>query len=331
MGTESVTDGAGPEIAVVVPSHDRPLRLRWLLNALAEQTLARDRFEVIVGHDSAGPETEALLRSHPLASAGVLRHVTLEPGSAPPGRNRNAAWRLARAPIIAFTDDDCRPPPEWLEQALGTARRHPGAIVQGATAPDPDEGMIGFWAPWVASQSIVPPRPWAQACNIVYPKDVLEDCGGFPEDMYVGEDTALAETARARGVPYVGAAEVLTFHAIHEASLPGIARAGLRWGGLPLLIKRHPRLRQEFPLGLFYRREHLWLLVAAVGWTLMRRSRLASLLLLPYVAHRMPAKYARIPRGRMRATLELPGLALIDAVEIAGMVRGSVRHRTPYL
>src|SRR5688572_22134714 len=103
-----------PEIAVVVPSHDRPLRLRWLLNALEEQTLDRDRWEVIVGHDSAGPETEEILRTHPLAQAGVLRHVTLAPGTAPPGRNRNAAWRLTEAPLVAFTDDDCRPPREWL-------------------------------------------------------------------------------------------------------------------------------------------------------------------------------------------------------------------------
>ena len=40
-----------PEIAVVVASHDRPLRLRWLLEALADQTLARYRFEVVVAHD----------------------------------------------------------------------------------------------------------------------------------------------------------------------------------------------------------------------------------------------------------------------------------------
>ncbi|MDX6659127.1 MAG: hypothetical protein QOH62_3920, partial [Solirubrobacteraceae bacterium] len=41
-----------PLISVVVPSHDRPLRLRWLLNALDEQTLAREQWEVIVAHDS---------------------------------------------------------------------------------------------------------------------------------------------------------------------------------------------------------------------------------------------------------------------------------------
>jgi glycosyltransferase involved in cell wall biosynthesis len=319
-----------PEISVVVPSHDRPLRLRWLLNALEEQTLAHDRFEVIVGHDSTRPETEELLRSHPLARAGVLRHLKL-PSPSAPGRSRNAAWRSARTPLIAFTDDDCRPPAEWLERALASGRRHPGAIVQGATRPDPEEALIAIYAPWTRTQRVVPPQPWGQACNIVYPRSVLEACGGFPEDYWGGEDAALAETARVRGVPYVGAPEVLTYHAIEEGSLPAMARVSLRWQHLPLLLKRHPRLRDEFHLWLFYRREHLWLLVGAAGFALRRRSRLAMLLMVPYLARRFPAKYARDARGRLRATLEMPGHALLDAAEVAGLAYGSIRHRTLFL
>ena len=71
MPLDLATDG--PRISVVVPSHDRPLRLRWLLNALQEQTLDRALWEVVVGHDSAGPETAELLRTHPLAQVPVLR------------------------------------------------------------------------------------------------------------------------------------------------------------------------------------------------------------------------------------------------------------------
>jgi glycosyltransferase involved in cell wall biosynthesis len=168
----------GPEIAVVVPSHDRPLRLRWLLNALEEQTLPRDRFEVVVVHDSSGPETEELLRTHPLAAEGVLRHRAFAPGPGP-AHKRNAGWRMARAPLVAFTDDDCRPPPEWLERALAGARRHPGAIVQGTTRPDPDEEELVLAAAHARTQRIDPPSPWAETCNIVYPRDVLEAVGGF--------------------------------------------------------------------------------------------------------------------------------------------------------
>jgi GT2 family glycosyltransferase len=323
--------GPAPEIAVVVPSHDRPLRLRWLLNALEEQTLERDRWEVVVGHDSAGPETEELLRTHPLAAAGMLRSVALEPGSAPPGRNRNAAWRLTQAPLIAFTDDDCRPPPEWLANALAAARRHPGAIVQGSTMPDPEEGQIGLSAPYARTQSIWPPRPWAQACNIVYPRDVLERHGGFPEDMYVGEDTALAEVARAGGAAYVGAPEVMTRHAIDESSLLGMMRGAQRGEGLPLLIRRHPRLRSEYPFGMFYTHKHAWLPGAIAALMLMRRSRLAAVLALPYLVHATPKRHGQHPRGRVRALMELPGIFAVDVSEMAALARGSVKHRTPFL
>lgn len=321
----------GPEIAVVIPSHDRPLRLRWLLNALEEQTLAPERYEVLVGHDSSGSETAELLRTHPLAEAGVLRSVALEPGTAPPGRNRNVAWRLARAPVIAFTDDDCRPPPDWLERALAAARRHPGAIVQGATQPDPDEGNIGRWAPYGSTQSIKPPRPWAQACNIVYPLEVLERVGGFPEDMYVGEDTALAESARALGVDYVGAGEVVTRHAIDERPMLLQALGAWRWRGLPLLLARHPRLRAEFPLYRFWLREHVWLPPAVVGIALQKRNRLWGTLAIPYLVHATPSKYGSKPRARFRALLDLPGLAVINAAEIVSLAWGSIRHRSLFL
>jgi glycosyltransferase involved in cell wall biosynthesis len=324
-------DGRVPEIAVVVPSHDRPLRLRWLLNALEEQTLPQDRWEVIVGHDSSSPETELLLTEHPLARAGVLRHVTLPAGSAPPGRNRNAAWRLTSAPVVAFTDDDCRPPPDWLENALSAARRHPDAVIQGATMPDPEEGEIGRKAPYAHTQSIWPPSPRAQTCNIIYPREVLERCGGFPEDMLVGEDTALAKDAEALGVPYVGAPEVVTRHAIVETNLLGMVRGTWRWQGLPLLIRRHPSVRDDFPMGAFYTRKHVWLLPAVLGLGLMRRSRLAVLLGIPYLIHATPDRHGQHPRGRMRAVSEIPGRFAIDAAEMIALAWGSIKQRTFFL
>src|SRR6266446_4189885 len=127
---------SAPEISVVVPSHDRPVRLRWLLNARGEQTLERDRFEVVVVHDSGG-ETSELLRTHELALDGTLRGIEVDTPDAT--RKRNTGWRAARSPHVAFTDDDCRPPAEWVDRALAAARRHPGGVVQGMTMPDPDE------------------------------------------------------------------------------------------------------------------------------------------------------------------------------------------------
>src|SRR6266566_914650 len=126
-----------PEVSVAVPSHDRPLRLRWLLNALEEQDLEPERWEVVVVHDSRGEETEHLLDRHPIAERVTLRRQRLERGSGTAARQRNVAWRLAEAPLVAFTDDDCRPEPGWLRTLLEAAARDRRAIVQGTTRPDP--------------------------------------------------------------------------------------------------------------------------------------------------------------------------------------------------
>ncbi len=321
-----------PEISVVVPSHDRPVRLRWLLNALAEQTLPRERWEVVVAHDSSGADTEELLRTHPLAREGVLRHLTYEPGASPMATRRNAAWRVARSPLVAFTDDDCRPPPEWLERALAAANRHPGAVVQGATRPDPDEWAEGF-GPNLHTQNIHPPTPWAETCNIVYPRAVLEATGGFVEEppLAVADDTDLAVRARKdAGAAYVGAPEVLTYHAAESAPLHRRLRGLWRWQDNPWLVKRHPEMRESYFLWIFWKRSHVWLPFATAGVLLARRKPLWLLLAAPWLAHSLP-RYGQAPRTRLRALSEVPGRFLYDATEFAAHARGSLKHRTLFL
>jgi glycosyltransferase involved in cell wall biosynthesis len=318
-----------PELSVVVGSHDRPLRLRWLLNALDQQTLDRSLWEVVVCHDSAGSESDELLAAHALATSGVLRFTRLAPGTAPPGANRNAALRLARAPTIVFTDDDCRPPADWLANVLAAVQRNPGAIVQGPVHGDPDEYAMrsspyprGVYLPRV-------PRPFAECCNIVYPRELIDKVGGFVEDVYTGEDTDLNIRARAAGGSFVGDQSMLTYHAIEEGWLLSAIRGVWRWGDLALLVKRHPEFRREFALWIFWKRTHVWLPLALVGLRLERRNPLWGALVVPW-AVQWQSRHGGT-RGRMRHLLELPGWALIDLAEMAAMARGSLRHRTVLL
>ena len=61
-------------VAVVVPTHGRPLRLRWLLNALEEQD--ESGFELVVAHNASDAPTAAVLAAHALRprarSAGTV-------------------------------------------------------------------------------------------------------------------------------------------------------------------------------------------------------------------------------------------------------------------
>ena len=320
-----------PAIAVVVASHNRALRLRWLLNSLEDQTLPRERFEVIVAYDSDDDgATESLLRDHP-AGARALRFDP-DPGTPTAPRLRNAGWQAAAAPLVVFTDDDCRAPDDWLEQALAAADANPGAIVQGMTLPDPDEESNTHGA-WPHTQRIVPPVPWAQTCNILYPRDLLERTGGFLDDppLSMGEDTDLALRARKTGAPYVGAPSMLTWHAVDDLSLRRGFRTLPRWADVAGLIKLHPEVRRDFPMWGFWKRTHVWLPVAVAGVALSRRNPAWAVLALPWAAHTAPAYGEGNPRGRLRAASELPLRAVIDAAEMAVCARGALKHRTFFL
>jgi GT2 family glycosyltransferase len=315
------------DVSVAIPSHDRPIRLLWLLNALEEQTLPPERFEVIVAHDSSD-ETAEVLSTHPLADAGVLRELRFEERMAPAAL-RNAAWRKARAPLVAFTDDDCRPEPQWLEELLTTAAARPGAIVQGATRPDPHEAVLVEHSPHARTLTVKPPVPWAQTANILYPRTVLESLGGFDESFpdAAGEDTDLAQRGVEAGIEYVGEPRAITNHAVHAGSLLTLLRSVWRWRAVPAVVKRHPSLREGMPLRVFWKSRHARFVLAGLGLALARRRPWLAVLLIPWAKEALPA-YGSGLRGRLRAVSELPGRALIDAVEMAALVRGSVKHRT---
>jgi GT2 family glycosyltransferase len=313
-----------PGVAVVVPSHDRPLRLRWLLNALEEQTLDRERWELIVAHDSIDPETAELLAKHPLEP----RVIEFAPGPGP-AHKRNAGWRATEAPLIVFTDDDCRPPPEWLERLVEACEAAPEAIVQGRTTPDPDETALLHAAPWSRTQEIDPPTVWAQTCNIAYPRAVLERLGGFDERLPVasGEDTDLAQRAVEAGVALVAAPEAETHHAVDATWMAPALRAAWRWGHLAYLVKRHPGLRDAMPARVFWKRSHALLLLGAAAGLATRRPAAGALALVPWALEARP-RYGHGARGLVRAASELPGRAALDATEIAALASGSVRYRT---
>jgi GT2 family glycosyltransferase len=318
---------AEPELSIVVASHERPLRLRWLLNALERQTLSGALWEVMVGVDLRSPEVARLLESHPLAADGRLRWVRAPEGArGTPGANRNRALGLARGRWVVFTDDDCRPPVGWLERVHAAVHRHPEAVIQGPVEGDPEES-VRWHGPYPRSlcfQDV--PRVWGECANIVYPRGLLTRLGGFVEDVYTGEDTELGCRARAAGVSYLGDASMGTYHAVEESSLSRHIRTAGRWRDLPLVVRRHPQLREELALRVFWKPTHVWLPLALAGFGLSVRRPLALVLTVPWALRRTRRHHGL--RGRMRHLMELPGWALIELAEMAALARGSVQHRS---
>jgi GT2 family glycosyltransferase len=310
------------DVTVAIASHDRPVRLRWLLNALEEQTLDPDRWELVVA--TTNEELARIATEHPVGA----RHV--HPHASGPAAQRNAGWRAARAPLVLFTDDDCRPAPDWVEKMLAAGRAHPGAIVQGAVRADPYEWSVGS-SPHARTLVVKPPNEYAQTANILYPRDVLERLDGFDEAFPgpAGEDLDLAERAWAAGVPYEGEPDGLVWHAVEAYSLPQAIRLARKWTAVPYLVKLHPHIRRThgYQLGIFWRASHFRWLLAALGLVLGRRRPALRLLAVPYVTIRLTRR--GVDRRALAAgLLELPGQAIVDGAEVVTIVKGSVEHRT---
>jgi glycosyltransferase involved in cell wall biosynthesis len=309
---------------VVVPSHDRAERLSILLDALAEQTLPRDRWELVVVHSYPPEVAGSLFDDHPLTSDGTLRHHRVERARA--SVQRNIGWRDARAPLVAFTDDDCRPRPDWLETLVQRAGLDEDVIVQGATAVDPwDAEAIG--SPHVRQLVVDPPEDFAQTCNILYRRALLERAGGFDENSVTGEDIDLWLRCRRLGARLVGEPGAVVYHAVEALSLVGKIRSNYKWEHLAYVVKRNPELRRGCCLGVFYKREHFRAALALAGIFAATRRPPALAAALPYVAleHR---RFGGSIGGRLRALRYMPEFWLIEIAEIGTFIKGSARYRT---
>ena len=310
-------------------SRGRPLRLRWLLNALLDQTLEQSRWEVLVGHDLADGETHEVLASHPLGEAGSLRWRELGPDAASDCANRNAALAMARGRLVVLTRDVCRPPVNWLKNVLEAAQRHPGAVIQGPVVPDPEEYAI-LRSSHPRTQSFVTvPRVWGEASNIVYPRDLLLRLGGFDAELRSASEADLISRARVAGADYVGELAMTTCHCVQEGSVTDCWRAAWKSSDLAGLLKRHPGLRGQYTLGAFASVTHAWLPLALIGIASMPKNRRLGALVLPWALGAVRAgRHGTVFHRYRRRLLQLPALATIEVVEMTALARGSVRRRT---
>lgn len=225
-----------PLATVIVPTRDRAAVLRDCLASLARQTLAAERFEVVVVDNGSRDDTAAVAR----AFDGPLRLRLLhepEPGL---HVGRHAGARAARSDVLVFCDDDIVADPGWLEAVAAAFGDDPAvAMVGGNNRP----GWDGEPPAWLAHAWSLPAGPvaggralaalsvldfgagrfeldprWVWGCNFSVRRAVLDAAGGFHPDGVPAErlrwrgdgEMHVGDVVRQRGARclFVGAASV---------------------------------------------------------------------------------------------------------------------------
>jgi glycosyltransferase involved in cell wall biosynthesis len=209
---------------VAVCTRDRPNDLRRCLDAIL--CLADDGQEILVIDNC--PSTDET--RHLVAEYGRIRYVREDR----PGLNvaRNRALREARHDIVAFTDDDAAPDPEWL-RALLKNFQHPLVLcVTGLTMPlelqteaqQTFENFIGFGAGFrrkvLDCATHNPLDAWSAGAgvNMAVHKTILSSVGPFDEALDAGTatlsggDNEMFSRILARGFRIVYEPDALNWH-----------------------------------------------------------------------------------------------------------------------
>jgi GT2 family glycosyltransferase len=182
-----------PEISVIVPVRNGERSLGPLLESLGHQTLARERFEVLV------VDNDSRDRTAQVAAAGGARVVSEPVPNRSRARNRGASAASSR--LYAFTDADCVADAQWLEALLAHADLAP--LVAGDVklrTREPPNAIERFEELWRFGQAAWVEQGWAATANLLVRADAFEAIGGFdPTWRHIGEDVDFCFRARDAG------------------------------------------------------------------------------------------------------------------------------------
>src|SRR6185437_4340851 len=128
-------------VSVIIATYERPQLLLRCVDALLAQTLPGARFEIVIVDDGSSRVT----RERVITELGSRRHrhraPTLRflwlPVNRGPAAARNHGILAAQADVIAFTDDDTLPHPDWLRAGLAAIADGADAVAGAVEVPLP--------------------------------------------------------------------------------------------------------------------------------------------------------------------------------------------------
>lgn len=310
-----------PELAVVVPTHNRVDSLHSLLDGLASQTLPHGRWEAVIVDDGSAEDAATAIRQLVSDAPFPARVLRLDPGRGP-AVARNAGWRSTTAPIVAFIDDDCVPHAEWLESGLAAFTDPDVGVAQGRTVRPTDSAGYRY-TPFTVVREVLAPGPWFEACNIFFRRPALEQAGGFDESFGrfpCGEDTNLGWSVVGAGWDRSWSDDAVVEHELGERPWAWHLRFHWLEGNTVYLASRYPEIRTAFWRSWAIKRENALFALAVGGLLASLRYRPAALAAVPYVAWLGPGRKV----GAVGAALQVSA----HAASFAGKLEAGIRHRT---
>jgi cellulose synthase/poly-beta-1,6-N-acetylglucosamine synthase-like glycosyltransferase len=194
-----------PALSVVIPTMGRDILIRTLASLAASAGF--DRIEVIVAGRVPDAVVAAKLKDL-CGQHGNVRHLDIQFEKGDSSRKKNAGAAEARAPLIAFLDDDVLVAPDWPKRIVEPFVDGKVGLASGPSLVPDDINRIGRLAGLALSsraagyvaeryrqnQKSAYAIDWDRVigCNAVYRREAFVQMGGFPADFYPGEEMIAA-------------------------------------------------------------------------------------------------------------------------------------------
>lgn len=256
-----------PSLTVAVATYRRPEGLRRLLAALRPQVAGIAGREIVVVNDGSHDDAYEMVR-RAFGDIAAYQAAAQNRGIA---ETRNALAAMGTGAFLVYVDDDCEPPPWWLDWLAARLAAAPELdVVAGPTRPLWPEGKRRFIARVQAHYGLLPrPRQSHDAilfvtANVAIRRSALLAAGGFGYPGFTGasEDSELASRLALRGALMRIDQDWHVFHEV-TGNLAELCRRYWRYGfanGSYLRLASAPRIYDE--LLHYRRRDHLQALKA---------------------------------------------------------------------
>ena len=227
-----------PFFSVIVPSYERHSSLEVLLKSLSKQTFGN--FEVIIVDQSGKPFKDI---DKYITEGMDVYYIHSHIKGAVKARN-TGAW-YARGKVLAFTDDDCIPVKEWLEEAYRLFENYNIIGVEGVIK----SSELNNPAYRTVTNEDFKTGIAFMTANLFLQREVFNAINGFDEQFdnpHFREDTDLAWRALEYGnIPFGDKAEV--FHPPHKRQIQRESQAERCrfFEKDALLLKKHPQKYME--------------------------------------------------------------------------------------
>lgn len=235
--------GVLPFVSVIIPVYNDPVRLNVCLNSLRRQSYPAERFEVIVVDNGSKTPIE------PGAAMAPHWRVIKEgrPGSF---AARNAGIAAAAGSVLAFTDSDCIPEPDWLEKGVAQLLQHPdcgliaGRVEVFPRKPNHPKGSELYdMLFYLDQEAAVKRQHYGATANLFVHRSVIEKVGAFNPDFKSTGDSEWGKRVYENGFYQVYAGDAAIRHPA-RSSLWDLIRKTIRitGGHYDMKVNRNPGL-----------------------------------------------------------------------------------------